>query len=72
MAVVPEAHWDVELQASCPGCATLETLWFHGGVLRPTSRFVQTDGRIYHDCGTPKPCLVFPRFKERVSSSVRV
>ena len=53
-----------DLVASCPGCATLETLAFQRDSLIPTRRFSQRDGRVYHDCGTNRPCLLFPRWKE--------
>ena len=52
-----------ELVASCPGCATFETLRFQGDSLMPTMRFSQRDGRVYHDCGTDKPCRLFPGWK---------
>jgi len=54
-----------EVVASCAGCKTLETLWFIGDTLVPTQRFAQRDGRVYHDCGSDKPCRLFLKFKER-------
>ena len=54
---------DRDLVASCPGCATFETLNFRGEILFPTMRFSQRDGRVYHDCGTSKPCQLFPGWK---------
>ena len=54
---------DRDLVASCPGCSTFETLNFWGDSLMPTRRFSQRDGRVYHDCGTDKPCQLFPGWK---------
>ena len=52
----------IELLASCPLCKTFETIWLNGHKLMPTQRFQQgKDGRIYHDCGSEKPCLLFPK-----------
>ena len=52
-----------ELLASCPTCKTFETLWFKGDVLTPTKRFAQgLNKRVYHDCGSHKPCRLFPKF----------
>lgn len=52
-----------ELLASCPTCKTFETLWFKGDVLIPTKRFAQgLNKRIYHDCGSLKPCRLLPKF----------
>lgn len=54
-----------EYIASCPKCKTLETLMFVGGDLVPMLKFVQRNGRVYHDCGAEEPCRLFPRFKSR-------
>jgi len=52
-----------EIICSCPNCKTFETLWFKGDVLTPTRRFRQEpDGRVYHNCGSDKPCRLIPRF----------
>ncbi len=52
-----------ELLASCPTCKTFETLWFKGDVLIPTKRFAQgLNKRVYHDCGSLKPCRLLPKF----------
>jgi hypothetical protein len=52
----------IELFASCPLCKTFETIWFNGHKLMPTQRFKQEkDGRIYHNCGSEKPCMLFPK-----------
>ena len=51
-----------ELFASCPLCKTFETVWVNGDKLLPTRRFQQgDDGKIYHDCGSEKPCLLLAR-----------
>ena len=54
-----------EYTASCPKCKTLEMLVFVGGELVPTLKFVQKNGRVYHDCGAEEPCRLFPMFKNR-------
>ena len=49
-----------ELIASCPKCLTLETLWFWRGRLEPAKKFTQeSDGKVYHDCGSQLPCRLF-------------
>ena len=48
-----------EVVAFCPGCKTLETLYLSGGQLTPTRKFNQSDGHIYHDCGSIKPCQLY-------------
>ena len=52
-----------EVLCSCPGCKTFETVWVRGDVLIPTKRFKQdSTGKVYHDCGSDKPCRLFPKF----------
>lgn len=52
-----------EFLASCPKCKTFETVWLTDGVLTPTRKFKQgKGGKIYHDCGSQFPCILFPRF----------
>ncbi|MBA7472839.1 hypothetical protein ES707_08171 [subsurface metagenome] len=52
-----------ELVAQCRECLCFETLFFRGNTLMKTKRFKQgSDQRVYHDCGTDKPCRLFPRF----------
>ena len=58
-----DKYRDRDQVATCPGCATIETLNFRGSSLFPTKRFSQRDGRVYHDCGTDKPCRLFPTWK---------
>jgi hypothetical protein len=48
-----------ELVVFCPGCKALEVLWFANGHLIPTRKFIQIDGRVYHDCGFGEPCRLF-------------
>jgi len=44
----------------CPKCLTIETLWFWRDRLQLTRRFTQeSDGRVYHDCGSQLPCRLF-------------
>ena len=49
-----------ELVVSCPRCLTFEILWVRDGKMEATRRFTQRKGRVYHDCGSKKPCLLFP------------
>lgn len=46
--------YDVLVQ--CPKCKTVETLQFVGDTLTPSRKFYQSDGRVYHDCGSEQPC----------------
>lgn len=48
-----------ELLAFCPGCKTLETLWFNNGWLMQTRKFNQRGEQVFHDCGTAQPCRLF-------------
>jgi hypothetical protein len=32
----------------CPGCKTLETLWFNNGSLMPTRKFNQQGEQVFH------------------------
>ncbi|MFC1934620.1 hypothetical protein ACFLXX_05710, partial [Chloroflexota bacterium] len=44
----------------CPGCGTLETVWFtEDGMLVPTQKFRQYGARLYHDCGAGAPCRLY-------------
>jgi len=54
-----------EFIVCCPGCFTLETLWFSGEEMQLTQKFTQMEnGRVYHDCSlTDKPCRLYPRFE---------
>jgi hypothetical protein len=49
-----------EFIAVCPGCGTLETVWFtEDGLLVPTRKFHQYGSRLYHDCGADVPCHLY-------------
>ncbi len=48
-----------EMVTWCPQCGSVETLMFAGNVLVPTRKFHQENGKIYHDCGTIKPCRLY-------------
>jgi hypothetical protein len=49
-----------EFMAICPGCGTLETVWFtQDGLLVPTRKFRQYGSRLYHDCGAGAPCHLY-------------
>jgi hypothetical protein len=52
-----------EFMALCPGCGTLETVWLtEDGLLVPTRKFRQKGTRLYHDCGTNRPCFLYGAF----------
>ena len=48
-----------ELVVFCPGCKTLETLYFNDGRLMSTRKFSQQGTHVLHDCGTEKPCRLY-------------
>lgn len=48
-----------ELVVFCPGCKTLETLWFNKGWLIQTCKFNQQGEQVFHDCGTAQPCRLY-------------
>ena len=51
---------EFEFTVFCPRCGTLETVWLSEfGVMVPTRKFNQEDGRIYHDCGADEPCRFY-------------
>jgi len=44
----------------CPGCGTIETVWFtEDGLLVPTRKFHQYGDWLYHDCGVGAPCRLY-------------
>lgn len=51
-----------EVVAFCPKCKTLETLWLAESQLLPTQKFSQKDNRIFHNCGSDKPCRLYGLF----------
>jgi len=48
-----------EATVFCPGCTAFETVWFLNGELMPTRKFAQVGSRIFHDCGTSRPCWLY-------------
>ena len=54
-----------EYICQCPHCLILETLWFRGDFLVPTSKFSQgQDGGVHHHCnGSTEPCRLFPSWE---------
>ena len=42
----------------CPNCKTIETLQFVGGRLMRSRKFFESDGKVYHDCGSKLPCRI--------------
>jgi hypothetical protein len=48
-----------DMLAQCPKCKSLETVQFINHTLTKRSRFYQKDGKVYHDCGTDRPCQLF-------------
>ena len=61
-----------EYICQCPRCLTLETLWFEGDALVPTTKFSQgEDGRVYHDCnrGSAGSCRLFPKWRIKPRAS---
>jgi hypothetical protein len=49
----------VEVMALCPVCKAFQTLWFTGSRLTQTRKFSQFGERVYHDCGSNKPCRLY-------------
>jgi hypothetical protein len=45
-----------DVLAQCPSCKTIETLQFAGDKMAVSRKFTQKDGKVYHDCGSHKPC----------------
>jgi hypothetical protein len=48
-----------DMLAQCPKCKSLETVQFINRTLAKRSRFYQKDGKVYHDCGSDRPCQLF-------------
>ena len=48
-----------ELIAQCPGCKTIETIYFSNGELISTRKFYGINSHIYHKCGSTQPCRLF-------------
>lgn len=51
--------WSGEAVAVCPQCKALQTVWIDGNTLMPTRKFIQEGSRIYHDCGSRRPCRLY-------------
>ena len=50
----------VELMALCPACKAFETVCLKKGTLIQTRKFTQYGDHIYHDCGSSRPCRLYP------------
>ncbi len=50
---------EYELIAMCPVCKAIETIYFSGGQLISTRKFVQVNDYIFHDCNLSKPCRLY-------------
>jgi hypothetical protein len=48
-----------EVMAFCPRCKALQTVWLQGNIMMPTRKFSQAGGRIYHNCGSSQPCILY-------------
>lgn len=48
-----------DMMAQCPKCKSMETVQFINRTLSKRSRFFQKDGKVYHDCGSDRPCQLF-------------
>ena len=48
-----------ELIAHCPGCKTIETIYFSNGELVSTRKFYSDDTHIYHRCGSSESCRLY-------------
>jgi hypothetical protein len=46
----------IDVLAQCPKCKTVETLQFLNGKLMRSRKFFETDGKVFHDCGSSLPC----------------
>lgn len=48
-----------ELMIFCPQCKAIDSVLLDKGILFPTRKFRQIGTRIYHDCGSIKPCRIY-------------
>ncbi len=48
-----------EVVVFCPHCKTLETLTLSRDRLTTNRKFSQTNGRVYHSCGSAEPCRLY-------------
>jgi hypothetical protein len=47
-----------DLLVQCPRCKTMETVCIKDEALVNTRKFHISDGKIFHDCGSVKPCFL--------------
>jgi phage FluMu protein Com len=48
-----------EVVVFCPQCKAIQTVQISGSRLTPTRKFTQVGTRIYHDCGSNRPCRLY-------------
>lgn len=48
-----------EVVVFCPHCKALQTVQISGSRLLPTRKFHQEGARIFHDCGSTRPCRLY-------------
>jgi hypothetical protein len=48
-----------ELLSVCPCCKNSQPLLFLKDKMVPTRKYVQVNGRVYHDCGSIYPCRLY-------------
>ncbi|MDO8577697.1 MAG: hypothetical protein Q7R50_00755 [Dehalococcoidales bacterium] len=51
--------WTGEVMAFCPECKVLQAIWINEGTLVPTRKFSQIGSRVYHECGSSRPCRLY-------------
>jgi hypothetical protein len=59
-----------EVVAFCPNCNTYETLWFEGDRLMQTRKFHQSGDKIYHDCGSVRPCRLLVVYADKKAKKI--
>ena len=57
-----------DASVQCPKCKAIQTVSFIGDTMIRTRKFSQKDGKVYHDCGSISPCLLFRAVKATVVS----
>jgi hypothetical protein len=50
-----------EFVAFCPNCKNMETIWLNDddNSLQSERKYHQSEGHIFHDCGSAKPCKLY-------------
>ncbi len=48
-----------EVMAFCPECKAVQTLVINKGQLIQTRKYIQQENRVYHDCGSSRPCKLY-------------